>query len=69
MPTLEELARVNIDKHSLPTLTFSNEDMAGGFIAQHADTGELYPSHECYLDGILCYADEGHFGGIVIQPV
>jgi len=50
-------------------LKFSNIDMTGGFIAEYADTGELYPSHECYVDGILCYADEGHFGGIVIQQV
>lgn len=50
-------------------LKFSNIDMTGGFIAQYADTGESYPRHECYVDGIQCYADEGHFGGIVIQPV
>jgi hypothetical protein len=43
--------------------------MTGGFIAQYADTGESYPSHECYVDGVRCHADEGHFGGIVIQPV
>jgi hypothetical protein len=50
-------------------LKFSKIDMTGGFIAQYADTGESYSSHECYVDGIRCYADEGHFGGIVIQPV
>ncbi|RPJ26982.1 MAG: hypothetical protein EHM33_09575 [Chloroflexi bacterium] len=50
-------------------LKFSNIDMTGGFIAEYADTSESYPSHECYVDGIHCYADEGHFGGIVIQPV
>jgi hypothetical protein len=50
-------------------LKFSNIDMTGGFIAQYADTGQSYPSHECYIDGIPCYADEHHFGGIVIQPI
>ncbi|HET9912724.1 MAG TPA: hypothetical protein VFQ13_12585 [Anaerolineales bacterium] len=50
-------------------LKFSNIDMTGGFIAQYADTTESYPSHECYVDGVRCHADEGHFGGIVIQPV
>ena len=50
-------------------LKFSNIDLTGGFIAEYADTGESYPSHECYVDGIPCYADEGRFGGIVIQPV
>ena len=44
-------------------------DTAGGYRAEYADTGEPYESHECYIDGILCDADEGHFGGIVIQPV
>jgi len=43
--------------------------MTGGFIAEYEDTGESYPSHECYVDGIPCYADEGRFGGIVIQPL
>jgi hypothetical protein len=50
-------------------LSFSNESFSGGFIAQYSDTGESYPSHECYVDGILCYADEHRFGGIVIQTV
>ena len=50
-------------------LKFSNIDMTGGFIAAYADTGETYPSHECYVDGIECHADEHRFGGIVIQPV
>jgi predicted RNA-binding Zn-ribbon protein involved in translation (DUF1610 family) len=50
-------------------LKFSNIDMTGGFIAEYADTSESYPSHGCYVDGIRCYAEEGHFGGIVIQPV
>jgi c-di-GMP-binding flagellar brake protein YcgR len=50
-------------------LKFSNESISGGFLAQYADTGESYPSHECYVDGSLCHADEHYFGGIVIQPV
>jgi hypothetical protein len=50
-------------------LKFSNIDTTGGFSAQYADTGEPYPSHECYVDGVPCYADEHRFGGIVIQPV
>ncbi len=50
-------------------LSFFNENLSGGFAAQYTDNGELYPSHECYIDGIKCQADEAHFGGIVIQPV
>ncbi len=52
------------------SLRFSNIDLTGGFIAQYADTGEAYPlTHECYVDGIQCYANEHRFGGIVIRPV
>jgi hypothetical protein len=50
-------------------LKFSNIDLSGGFVAHYADTGEAYRGHECYVDGIPCYADEHHFGGIVIQPM
>lgn len=50
-------------------LKFSNIDLSGGFLAQYADTGESYPNHECYVDGIPCYADEHRFGGIVIQTI
>jgi hypothetical protein len=50
-------------------LKFSNETYFGGFIGHYADTGESYPGHECYIDGIQCYADEHRFGGIVIQTV
>jgi len=51
------------------SLKFSNIDMSGGFTAEYTDTSESYPSHECYVDGIQCYAVEHRFGGIVIQPV
>jgi predicted amidophosphoribosyltransferase len=50
-------------------LRFGNESWSGGFVASYADTGEPYPSHECYIEGIACYADEHHMGGIVIKPV
>ncbi|HXD11946.1 MAG TPA: hypothetical protein VN653_17900 [Anaerolineales bacterium] len=52
-----------------PSLKFSNIDMTGGFMAVYTDTGESHASHECYVDGILCHADEHRFSGIVIQPV
>jgi hypothetical protein len=50
-------------------LRFGNESFSGGYVAWYADTKEPYPSHECYVDGILCHADEHHMGGIVIQPI
>ena len=48
-------------------LAFSNADLSGGFIATFVDTGEEYESHECFVDGVKCHADEAHFGGIVIE--
>jgi len=50
-------------------LEFSNVDMSGGFVAHYADTGEEYPSHECFIGGVKCRADEAKFGGIVIEVV
>ena len=43
--------------------------MSGGYAAEYADTGDPYESHECFVDGIECYADEARFGGIVIETV
>lgn len=48
-------------------LLFSNIDLSGGFIARYADTQEEYPDHRCFVDGVLCWADEEYFGGIVVQ--
>ena len=50
-------------------LKFNNKNISGGFIARYADTGEKYPSHECFINGIQCHADEAKFGGIVIEVV
>ena len=50
-------------------LKFSNVDISGGFKARYADTGVGYPSHECYIGGVRCHADEAKFGGIVIEVV
>src|SRR5688500_15724090 len=49
-------------------LRFYNESFSGGFIANYADTDEDYGSHVCFIDGVECWADEAHFGGIVIRP-
>lgn len=38
-----------------------------GFQAAYADTGELRDSHVCFVRGVRCWANEAHFGGIVIQ--
>ena len=52
-------------------LHFSNVSISGGYIAYYADSNdkEEYRSHDCYIDGIKCRADEARFGGIVIEVV
>ena len=50
------------------SLSFSNVSFSGGFKAVYANTREERDSHECYIDDVLCWADEAHMGGIVIQP-
>jgi hypothetical protein len=48
-------------------LVFFNIDISGGYRAQYADTKEPYDSHECFVKGQRCWADEARLGGIVIQ--
>lgn len=50
-------------------LTFSNVDVSGGFAAFYVDTGAPHASHECFVDGVRCHADEAHLGGIVIEAI
>jgi hypothetical protein len=46
---------------------FSNQDLSGGLVGRYADTHEAYPGVDCALDGIPCRAEEGRFGGVIIQ--
>jgi hypothetical protein len=48
-------------------LGFGNESFSGGFVAWYKDTNETRDSHICYIDGVECWADEAHMGGIVIR--
>lgn len=49
-------------------LEFSNVSVSGGFLARYADTGEAYGSHECFVRGVRCFADEAYLGSIVVRP-
>jgi hypothetical protein len=57
-----------VDEHGR-ALRFYNQSLSGGFQAVCADTGEERASHECWIDGIRCWADEAHLGGIVVYPL
>ena len=50
-------------------LVFFNLGLSGGYGARHADDCSPYDSHDCYIDGLPCRADESRFGGIVIQTL
>jgi hypothetical protein len=50
-------------------LEFYNLSVGGGYGAAYVNTNEEYPSHECFINGIRCWADEAKFGGIIIQKM
>jgi hypothetical protein len=51
------------------SLRFGNTSLGGGFAATYLDTGQPYASHECFVRGVRCRADEAYFGGIVVTVV
>jgi hypothetical protein len=50
-------------------LGFCNTALSGGFLARYLDSGEDRDSHECFIDGIRCWAEEAYLGGIAVQVV
>jgi hypothetical protein len=48
-------------------LSFGNQSLSGGFVAWYTETKEPRNTHVCYIDGVECWADEAHMGGIVIR--
>jgi N-glycosidase YbiA len=48
-------------------LSFFNTCISGGFEAVVDENQEKHLGHVCYIDGVECRADEGRFGGIVIE--
>ena len=48
-------------------LWFTNVSVSGGYEAYYRETNETYDSHICYVDGVKCWADEAHMGGIVVS--
>jgi len=48
-------------------IDFFNEGPEGGFYSIiNNEKGDI---HECYVDGKLCHAQEGRFGGIIVSLV
>lgn len=64
----ESCARYPLSVDGRP-VEFGNINISGGFEGWYSDTGERYESHECFVNGTACYADEARFGGIVIKAI
>lgn len=63
---IEEYPPVN--RHG-KQVSFSNVDWTGGFASRVCGTTEKEEDHVCFVKGVLCWADEARFGGIVIEVV
>ena len=50
-------------------IEFSNESLSGGLLAKYADSSEPYLGQSCFVDGVECLAEEGRFGGFVLQTL
>ena len=52
-------------------LAFFNVGASGGFKATYRDTGEGEESFgcSCFIEGVKCWAEEAHLGGIAVQPM
>ncbi len=57
----------DLDGHRV---TFQNIDAFGGFESIHVGEGNQITKkeeHLCFVNGVKCWADEGRYGGIIIQ--
>ena len=50
-------------------LQFFQSNPDGRYAARYVASGTDYLSHECFVDGTKCWADEARFGGVVVQTV
>jgi hypothetical protein len=50
-------------------LQFNNTGPFCGFEARYRDDESAHPGGACWVRGIRCQAEEGRFGGIVVQPI
>ena len=50
-------------------IEFSNESLSGGLLARYAESGDPFLGRTCFVDGVECLAEEGRFGGFVLQTL
>lgn len=70
-----ECEKKAVDKEG-NVVKYYNVDISGGFVSHHYvpnSDGNIEithkNNHECWIDGVKCYAEEARFGGIVVQVV
>ncbi|MBN1301926.1 MAG: hypothetical protein JW995_11990 [Melioribacteraceae bacterium] len=64
-----ECAGKTTDEEGIAIAFYSTDYFGTGCEALHRSNREKYESEICFIDGIKCKAEEGCFGGIVIQVV
>jgi hypothetical protein len=48
-------------------VAFTNTRDAPRVGGRYRDRDQPYAGQECWIDGIRCWAEEAHFGGVVIK--
>jgi len=46
---------------------FANKGINGRFLSMVGE--KVVNQHQCFVNGIECYADEGKYGGIIIEAI
>jgi len=63
-----ECSTKTTDKDGRPVDFYNTTQLGTGRVAMYKDMpSEIYNSNLCYVNGVLCVAQEARFGGIVIQ--
>jgi len=57
----------NVEDEAGRRLEITNANSGDGIRISYAATGEERMSRECFVQGVRCWAQEAHFGGVVIQ--
>lgn len=62
-----ECSHKTTDEKGNPVHYNNTNGLGHGCEASYVDKGEKYECDICYIKGIKCKAEEGYFGGIVVQ--
>lgn len=63
----EACAARAVDAEGRP-VRFSNASLSGGLRSSSQGAPVVAGTANCFIDGVPCVAEEGRFGGVVIQP-